>query len=73
MWPDDRCRRCEGMLVYEQDHQWEYWKCAMCGDRFDRVVVDHRYVQTQLEAIYATASDSCPGPSDCQLLVDPAE
>ncbi len=73
MWPDDRCRRCDGMIVYEQDHQWAYWRCAMCGDRFDRTVVDHRYVQTQLEAIHAAAPDPCPGPSDCPIFVDSAE
>lgn len=44
--PSDRCDRCGGLLVLEWigdfDVGGECWRCVICGERIDPVIVAHR-------------------------------
>jgi hypothetical protein len=46
-----RCCRCKGMMIHEKfygqgDDYWG-WRCILCGDVLDPVVMGNRLVQRQ--------------------------
>lgn len=44
--PPDRCDRCGGLMVSEWvgdlGVECENWRCVICGERIDPVVIAHR-------------------------------
>ncbi len=31
---------------------WDFWRCVICGDRGDELVIAHRDIQRQLTALF---------------------
>ncbi|WP_447976891.1 hypothetical protein [Candidatus Nitrospira bockiana] len=42
----DRCQRCGGLMVQDfvRDTNSLEWRCVMCGERVDAVILAHRAV-----------------------------
>ena len=38
--------------MFESDHVWDFWRCVMCGDRADDLVIAHRDIQRQLADLF---------------------
>ena len=39
---DARCGRCSGLMVSERDDEVMGWRCLLCGDRIDPVILAQR-------------------------------
>ena len=40
---DARCERCSGLMVPERDGEVVGWRCLLCGDRIDPVILAQRW------------------------------
>lgn len=45
------CARCHGLLVSERDHIWAYIRCTSCGDRFDTMALQQRWLSRELNLL----------------------
>jgi hypothetical protein len=39
---DARCERCSGLMVSERDNEFLGWRCILCGERTDPVILAQR-------------------------------
>ena len=39
---DARCGRCSGLMVSERDDEFMGWRCLLCGERIDPVILAQR-------------------------------
>ena len=51
-----RCHRCGSMMVYEkfygtQEYFWG-WRCIICGEIIDQVIIDNRNARSQRDEKY---------------------
>lgn len=39
---DNQCERCRGLMVSEHDDDFQGWRCILCGERVDPVILAQR-------------------------------
>lgn len=39
---DNQCERCRGLMVSEHDDDFNGWRCILCGERVDSVILAQR-------------------------------
>ena len=52
---DTRCERCSGLMVSERDDEFMGWRCILCGERIDPVILAQR---RKSESAHPQASQS---------------
>jgi hypothetical protein len=49
-----KCRRCHGSMIYEKFYSEEGdffgWRCVICGEIIDQVILENRYGEKQEKA-----------------------
>lgn len=40
---DTRCERCRGLMVSERDDEFMGWRCILCGERTDPMILAQRH------------------------------
>lgn len=40
---DTQCKRCDGLMVSEDDTDFNGWRCILCGERIDPVILAQRW------------------------------
>jgi hypothetical protein len=50
-----KCHRCSGSMVYEtfytEEGEFFGWRCIICGEVIDHVILENRYGQKQEKTV----------------------